>query len=159
MNIKASKLLKELINCFRTISTVTYRFNTIFNIMSTIAKGTKEFLQYLCFNWNKVKLGESLFSRWISWHLFDIMVERKEGVSYLLKIKITLYGSSWHEILIKMRRSCNSERVYSLSLIFGIDMRNMRNSHSNIVSCVFCFPSFPAKVNTVLSTPKISYLV
>ena len=68
----------------------------------------KSFLKYFCFKWNKVTLGESLFSRWML--LFGIMLERK-GVSYLLRIKITLYGSSWHDILITMR-SCNSEIVY-----------------------------------------------
>ena len=34
LNIKVSEVSKEMISCFRTISTVTYRFNKIFNIMS-----------------------------------------------------------------------------------------------------------------------------
>ena len=97
MTIKASKLLKDLINCFRTIYTLTCRFNTIFNIMSAIAKGTKKFLQYFCFKWNRVKLGESLFSWWML--LFHILVERKKGVLYLLRIKIILYGTGWPLIL------------------------------------------------------------
>ena len=77
---------------------------------STIAKGKKEFLKYLCLMWNKVKLGESLFFRWML--LFGIMLERKEGVSYHLRIIITLYGSSCHDILITMQRNCNFEIVY-----------------------------------------------
>ena len=73
--------------------------------------------------------------------------------NYVVNFRWPHCGSSWHEILITMRRSCNSEIVYSLSLMFVVDMKNMRNNHFNTVSCVFCFPTFPAKVNTVLSAP------
>ena len=45
------------------------------------------------------------------WFKSGIMLERK-GVSYLLRIIITLYGSSCHDILITMQRSCNFEIVY-----------------------------------------------
>ena len=76
---------------------------------STIAKGKKDFFNFLRLKWNKVKLGESLFSRWML--LFSIMLERK-GVSYLLRIIITLYGSPCHDILITIERSCNFGIVY-----------------------------------------------
>ena len=151
----------------------------------TIAKGKKEFFKMKqSFKWNKVKLGESLFSRWIL--LFGIMLEIKEGVSYLLRIKITLYGSSWHDILITMQRSCNSGVVY-----FSRYSRKVFNLHILCATCTYMqihiFSKFynllylllmweiwetiillqlcillsyvPAKANTVLSAPKISCLI
>ena len=73
-------------------------------------KRKERLFKFLRLKWNKVKLGESLFSRWML--LFSIMLERKEGLSYLLRIIITLYGSPCHDILITIERSCNFEIVY-----------------------------------------------
>ena len=97
---------------------------------STIAKGKKEFLKYLCFKWNKFSLGESLFSQWML--LCGIMLERKEGVSYLLRIKIIFYGVSWHEILITMGRNCNFEIVY-----FSHYSRKLFNFHIHRAPCTY----------------------
>ena len=87
-----------------------------------MAWGNKGFLRYWCLKWKKVRSGKSLSSRWVL--LFGIILERNEGVLYLLSIIITLYGWSCRDILMTMQRSCNFEKIY-----FPFFYRKLFNFH------------------------------
>ena len=95
-----------------------------------IAWGKKEFLRCSCLKWKKVKSGKSRFSWWVS--LCGIMLERNEGVLYLLGVIIKLYRWSCHDILKIIQRSVNFKKVY-----FPSFYRELFNFHILCGPCTY----------------------